>query len=229
MKTSNISPKKFIALYWLSLLLYIFSIAVDYPRIQSIAVVCMIPFLALATNSKKRVVNGYFYILFMAWIGDILLLSENASTTFSAVISYWGNLLAISALLQRRLVGTMLTQIQKKEGIFALLVLGIAILSIIVIIKPYAGIIIIPVLFYGVTLILTGVLSFIIYSKNKTPQNRNLILGYIFICLSAVIKAIEIIYFNENYYFFWNPLLYALGHYYFYLYFTHKSKHNHAI
>lgn len=136
MKTSNISPKKFIALYWLSLLLYIFSIAVDYPRIQSIAVVCMIPFLALATNSKKRVINGYFYILFMAWIGDILLLSENASTTFSAVISYWGNLLAISALLQRRLVGTMLTQIQKKEGIFALLVLGIAILSIIVIIKP---------------------------------------------------------------------------------------------
>jgi len=54
MKTSNISPKKFIALYWLSLLLYIFSIAVDYPRIQSIAVVCMIPFLALATNSKKE-------------------------------------------------------------------------------------------------------------------------------------------------------------------------------
>ena len=117
----------------------------------------------------------------------------------------------------------------KKEGIFALLVMGITILSIIVIIKPYAGIIIIPVLFYGVTLILTGVLSFIICSKNKTPQNRNLILGYIFICLSAVIKAIEIIYFNENYYFFWNPLLYALGHYYFYLYFTHKSKHNHAI
>jgi len=138
----------------------------------------------------------------MAWIGGILLLSENASTTFSAVISYWRNLLAISALLQRRLVGTMLTQIQKKEGIFALLVMGITILSIIVIIKPYAGIIIIPVLFYGVTLILTGVLSFIIYSKNKTPQNRNLILGYIFICLSAVIKAVEIIYFNENYYFF---------------------------
>jgi len=175
---------------------------VDYPRIQSIAVVCMIPSLALATNSKKRAVNGYFYILFMAWIGDVLLLSENAPTTFSAVISYWGNLLAMSALLQRRLVGTMLTQIQKKEGIFALLVMSITILSIIVIIKPYAGIIIIPILFYGVTLILTGVLSFIIYSKNKTPQNRNLILGYIFLCLSAVIKAIEIIYFNENYYFF---------------------------
>ena len=96
----------------------------------------------------------------------------------------------------------MLTQIQKKEGIFALLVMGITILSIIVIIKPYAGIIIIPVLFYGVTLILKGVLSFIIYSKNKTPQNQNLILGYIFICLSAVIKATKIIYFNENYYFF---------------------------
>jgi len=54
MKTPNISPKKFIALYWLSLLLYIFSMAVDYPRIQSIAVVCMIPSLALATNSKKK-------------------------------------------------------------------------------------------------------------------------------------------------------------------------------
>lgn len=117
MKTSNISPKKFIALYWLSLLLYIFSIAVDYPRIQSIAVVCMIPFLALTTNSKKRAVNGYFYILFMAWIGDVLLLSENASTTFSLIISYWGNLLAISALLQRRLVGMMLTQIQKKRDL----------------------------------------------------------------------------------------------------------------
>ena len=117
MKTSNIPPKKFIAIYWLSLLLYIFSIVVDYPRIQSIAVVCMIPSLALATNSKKRAVNRYFYILFMAWIGDVLLLSENASTIFSAVISYWGNLLAISALLQRRLVGTMLTQIQKKKDL----------------------------------------------------------------------------------------------------------------
>ena len=189
----------------------------------------MIPFLALATNSKKEVVNGYFYVLFMAWIGDILLLSENPSTTFSAIISYWGNLLVISALLQRKLVGSILSQIQEKEGVFALLVLGITILSVIVIIEPYAGIIIIPTVFYGITLILTGILSFIIYSKNKTIRNRNLILGYVFMCISAITKAIEIIYFENNYYFSWNPLLYALGHYYFYLYFTHKSKHNHAI
>ena len=189
----------------------------------------MIPFLALATNSKKEVMNGYFYVLFMAWIGDILLLSDNPSTTFSAVISYWGNLLAISALLQRKLVGSILYQIQKKEGVLALLVLGIAILSVIVIIEPYAGIIIIPIVFYGITLILTGILSFIIYSKNKTIQNRNNVLGYTFICLSAITKAVEIIYFNNNYYFSWNPLLYALGHYYFYLYFTHPSKKSHEI
>ena len=229
MKISNISPKTFIDLYWLSLLLYIFSIVVDYPEYNQLLIVCMIPFLALATNSKKEVVNGYSYILFMAWIGDILLLSENPSTTFSAVISYWGNLLVISALLQRKLVGSILSQIQEKEGVFALLVLGIAILSVIVIIEPYAGIIIIPTVFYGITLILTGILSFIIYSKNKTIRNRNLILGYVFMCISAITKAIEIIYFDNNYYFFWNPLFYALGHYYFYLYFTHKSKHNHAI
>lgn len=202
MKTSNIPPKTFVAIYWLSLLLYIFSIVVDYPRIQSIAVVCMIPSLALATNSKKRAVNGYFYILFMTWIGDILLLSENPSTTFSAIISYWGNLLAISALLQCKLVGSILSQIQEKEGVFALLVLGITILSIILIIEPYAGIIIIPTVFYGITLILTGILSFIIYSRNKTIRNRNLILGYVFMCISAITKAIEIIYFDNNYYFF---------------------------
>lgn len=106
----------------------------------------MIPF-ALATNSKKEVINGYFYVLFMAWIGDILLLSENPSTTFSAIISYWGNLLAISALLQRKLVGSILSQIQEKEGVFALLVLEITILRIILIIEPYAGIIIIPTVF----------------------------------------------------------------------------------
>ena len=229
MKTSNISPKTFVNLYWLSLSLYLFSIIFDYPTIQSIGIVFMIPFLALATNSKKEVMNGYFYVLFMAWIGDILLLSDNPSTTFSAVISYWGNLLAISALLQRKLVGSILYQIQKKEGVLALLVLGIAILSIIVIIEPYAGIIIIPIVFYGITLILTGILSFIIYSKNKTIQNRNNVLGYTFICLSAITKAVEIIYFNNNYYFSWNPLLYALGHYYFYLYFTHPSKQSHEI
>ena len=229
MKISNVSPKTFVVLYWLSLSLYIFSVMFDYPTIQSIGIVFMIPFLALSTNSKKEVVNGYFYVLFMAWIGDILLLSENPSTTFSAVISYWGNLLVISALLQRKLVGSILSQIQEKEGIFALLVLGIAILSIVVIIEPYAGIIIIPIVFYGITLILTGILSFIIYSRNKTIRNRNLILGYVFMCISALTKAIEIIYFDNNYYFFWNPLFYALGHYYFYLYFTHKSKHNHAI
>ena len=202
MRISNISPKTFIDLYGLSLFLYTFGIVVDYPRIQSIAVVCMIPFLALATNSKKEVVNGYFYGLFMAWIGDILLLSENPSTTFSAIISYWGNLLVISALLQRKLVGSILSQIQEKEGVFALLVLGITILSVIVIIEPYAGIIIIPTVFYGITLILTGILSFIIYSKNKTIRNRNLILGYVFMCISAITKAIEIIYFDNNYYFF---------------------------
>ncbi|MDB9835781.1 lysoplasmalogenase family protein [Flavobacteriaceae bacterium] len=229
MKISNVSPKTFIVLYWLSLSLYIFSLAFEYSSFQLITTVLLIPFLALATNSKKEVVNGYFYILFMAWIGDILLLSENPSTTFSAVISYWGNLLAISALLQRKLVGSILSQIQEKEGVFALLVLGIAILSIVVIIEPYAGIIIIPIVFYGITLILTGILSFIIYSRNKTIRNRNLILGYVFMCISALTKAIEIIYFDNNYYFFWNPLFYALGHYYFYLYFTHKSKHNHAI
>ena len=229
MKISNVSPKTFVVLYWLSLSLYIFSVMFDYPTIQSIGIVFMIPFLALATNSKKEVVNGYFYILFMAWLGDVLLLAEKPSTTFSAVISYWGNLLVISALLQRKLVGSILSQIQKKEGVFALLVLGIAILSIVVIIEPYAGIIIIPIVFYGITLILTGILSFIIYSRNKTIRNRNLILGYVFMFISAITKAIEIIYFDNNYYFFWNPLFYALGHYYFYLYFTHKSKHNHAI
>ena len=229
MKISNISPKTFMTIYWLNLLLYIFSLAFEYPSFQLITTVLLIPFLALATNSKKEVVNGYSYILFMAWIGDILLLSENPSTTFSAVISYWGNLLVISALLQRKLVGSILSQIQEKEGVFALLVLGIAILSVVVIIEPYAGIIIIPTVFYGITLILTGILSFIIYSKNKTIRNRNLILGYVFMCISAITKAIEIIYFDNNYYFFWNPLFYVLGHYYFYLYFTHKSKHNHAI
>ena len=229
MKISNISLKTFITIYWLNLLLYIFSLAFEYPSFQLITTVLLIPFLALATNSKKEVVNGYSYILFMAWIGDILLLSENPSTTFSAVISYWGNLLVISALLQRKLVGSLLSQIQEKEGVFALLVLGITILSVIVIIEPYAGIIIIPTVFYGITLILTGILSFIIYSKNKTIRNRNLILGYVFMCISAITKAIEIIYFDNNYYFFWNPLFYVLGHYYFYLYFTHKSKHNHAI
>lgn len=202
MRISNISPKTFIVLYGLSLFLYTFGIVVDYPGIQSIAIVFMIPFLALTTNSKKEVVNGYFYVLFMAWIGDILLLSENPSTTFSAIISYWGNLLAISALLQRKLVGSILSQIQEKEGVFALLVLGITILSIIVIIEPYAGIIIIPTVFYGITLILTGILSFIIYSRNKTIRNRNLILGYVFMCISAITKAIEIIYFDNNYYFF---------------------------
>ena len=162
MRISNISPKTFIVLYGLSLFLYTFDIVVDYPGIQSIAIVFMIPF-ALATNSKKEVINGYFYVLFMAWIGDILLLSENPSTTFSAIISYWGNLLAISALLQRKLVGSILSQIQEKEGVFALLVLEITILRIILIIEPYAGIIIIPVVFHWITLILTGILSFIIY------------------------------------------------------------------
>ena len=171
----------------------------------------MIPFLALATNSKKEVVNGYFYVLFMAWIGDILLLSENPSTTFSAIISYWGNLLVISALLQRKLVGSILSQIQEKEGVFALLVLGITILSVIVIIEPYAGIIIIPRVFYGITLILTGILSFIIYSKNKTIRNRNLILGYVFMCISAITKAIEIIYFDNNYYFFLESSILCTG------------------
>ena len=165
----------------------------------------------------------------MAWIGDILLLSENPSTTFSAIISYRGNLLAISALLQRKPVGSILSQIQEKKGVFILLVLRIAILSIIVIIEPYARIIIIPVVFHGITLILTGILSFIIYSKIKTIRNRNLILGYVFMCISDITKAIEIIYFDNNHYFSWNPLLYALRHYYFYSYFTHKSKHNHAI
>ena len=202
MKISNISPKTFMTIYWLNLLLYIFSLAFEYPSFQLITTVLLIPFLALATNSKKEVVNGYSYILFMAWIGDILLLSENPSTTFSAVISYWGNLLVISALLQRKLVGSLLSQIQEKEGVFALLVLGITILSVIVIIEPYAGIIIIPRVFYGITLILTGILSFIIYSKNKTIRNRNLILGYVFMCISAITKAIEIIYFDKNYYFF---------------------------
>jgi hypothetical protein len=149
MRISNISPKTFIDLYGLSLFLYTFGIVVDYPGIQSIAIVFMIPFLALATNSKKEVVNGCFYGLFMAWIGDVLLLSENPSTTFSAIISYWGNLLTISALLQRKLVGSILSQIQEKEVVFALLVLGITILSIIVIIEPYAGIIIIPTVFSG--------------------------------------------------------------------------------
>jgi len=180
MKISNISPKTFMTIYWLNLLLYIFSLAFEYPSFQLITTVLLIPFLALATNSKKEVVNGYFYGLFMAWIGDILLLSENPSTTFSAIISYWGNLLVISALLQRKLVGSILSQIQEKEGVFALLVLGIAILSVVVIIEPYTGIIIIPTVFYGITLILTGILSFIIYSKNKTIRNRNLILGYVF-------------------------------------------------
>ena len=136
-------------IYWLNLLLYIFSLAFEYPSFQLITTVLLIPFLALATNSKKEVVNGYSYILFMAWIGDILLLSENPSTTFSAIISYWGNLLTISALLQRKLVGSILSQIQEKEVVFALLVLGITILSIIVIIEPYAGIIIIPTVFSG--------------------------------------------------------------------------------
>ena len=229
MKISNISLKTFITIYWLNLLLYIFSLAFEYPSFQLITTVLLIPFLALATNSKKEVVNGYLYILFMPWIGDVLLLSENPSTSFSAVISYWGNLLVISALLQRKLVGSILSQIQEKEGVFALLVLGIAILSFIVIIEPYVGIIIIPIVFYGITLTLTGILSFTILSKNKTIRNRNLILGYVFVCISTITKAIEIIYFENNYYFSWNPLLYALGHYYFYLYFTHKSKHNHAI
>ena len=54
MRISNISPKTFIDLYGLSLFLYTFGIVVDYPGIQSIAIVFMIPFLALATNSKKR-------------------------------------------------------------------------------------------------------------------------------------------------------------------------------
>ncbi len=114
-------------------------------------------------------------------------------------------------------------------NVFILLVLEIAILSVIVIIEPYARIIIIPVVFHGITLILTGILSFIIYSKIKTIRNRNLILGYVFMCISDITKAIEIIYFDNNHYFSWNPLLYALRHYYFYSYFTHKSKHNHAI
>jgi len=51
----------------------------------------------------------------MAWVRDVLLLSENPSTTFIAVISYWVNLLAISALLQRKLVGSILSQIQEKK------------------------------------------------------------------------------------------------------------------
>ena len=75
MKISNISPKTFMTIYWLNLLLYIFSLAFEYPSFQLITTVLLIPFLALATNSKKEVVNGYSYILFMAWIGDILLLS----------------------------------------------------------------------------------------------------------------------------------------------------------
>ena len=138
---------------------------------------------------------------------------------------------AITVLLSNPQKPFWLTRrsIQKKEGVYALLSLGIAILSIIVIIEPYAEIIIIPVILYGITLILAGILSFITYSKNRTIQNQNLIFGYVFMCLSAITKAIEIIYFDNNYYFFGNPLLYALGHYYFYLYFTYPSKQNHEI
>ena len=159
MKTSNISPKVFVAIYWLSLSLYIFSMVVDYLRIQSIAIVCMIPFLTLATNSKKR-----SHICIVGFGNCYPECHRNNKTlrrnNYNSSIILWN----------------------------------------------YPG----P----------NRSSKFIIYSKNKTPKNRNLILGYIFMCLSAVIKAIEIIYFDKNYYFFWNPLLYALGHYYFYLYFT---------
>ena len=54
MKISNISPKTFMTIYWLNLLLYIFSLAFEYPSFQLITTVLLIPFLALATNSKKR-------------------------------------------------------------------------------------------------------------------------------------------------------------------------------
>ena len=229
MKTQQSSSKAFLSLYGFVLALYPFSIYFDNFTVQSISTLLMIPLLAVAFYFREKLVGDYFYIISMAWIGDILLLQQNPSTNFAAIISYWGSIFVLCITLQRKVKKIPHTQTKKKEGVFAFLVIGSILLTTIISIFPYYEIIIIPVSIYGITLLLCGVFCFIMFCGNQNNSNTNLILGYILLSVSAIAKSIELFYLKESYSFHWNPIVYGFAQYYFYLYFANESKKYYAL
>ena len=134
----------------------------------------------------KKANKIYLFALFFTILTDVLLLFKGSNYFLLGL-----GTLAITHLLYIIIVKKDLGRCELKKIVISAVPFLIAIVSVILVIQENLGILLVPVIVFGLIMVILGSLSFCNYLKKRDKASLYLLLGVFLFISSAGIVAIE--------------------------------------
>ncbi len=173
----------------------------------------IIPALIALVFSQGNPSKKYIIALFFSWLGDVLLIPQGTPFFIAGIAAFWATQLLYCSLMLAQLGGTLLQQFSKSKALLPLLLVGAYLVSIIYLMFPRLGELLIPVSLYACTLSITGFLGILLWRETKTKKTAYLAMGCFLFMLSDSMIAYDAFYFSEGFFTYWVMITYIPAQY----------------
>ncbi len=178
MKKNNLT--KGLAIFFFAVsILDIIGVAINNSWLQVIfKPMIILSLMALYYFSVEKKNNWYLLALAFSFLGDVLLMDKNNLFLYGIAAFLMSQILFI------KIIGSQLKPSSLKQKITAILPFLIYIIILLSILKSNLGDFLIPVIIYGITISIFGVVSLLNYLVNKTRISQVLLFGVVLFILS---------------------------------------------
>ena len=163
----------------------------------------------------------YFSFIF-CMLGDLMTISSDFYNFTSGLIAYWGASILFNFSLSRDLQTPFKIAIKKPVFFLPFLLYGVYCTIIMVFIRPYLGVLFVPILIYGLTLSLTCALGLGVYFQERTIPRKYFATGLIVLSATASLIGINRFYLKSDLLYGVETLLYAPSLFFIFMYFKTK-------
>ncbi len=194
MQKNNLTKGLTILFFTVSLL-DIIGVAINNSWLQVIfKPMIILSLMALYYFSVDKKSNWYLLALAFSFLGDVLLMDKNNLFLYGIAA------FLISQILFIKLIGSQLKPSSFKQKITAIFPFLIYVIILLSILKPNLGEFLIPVVIYGITISIFGVVSLLNYLVNKTRISQVLLFGVVLFILSDSMIALNKFHETKAYY-----------------------------
>jgi len=185
MKTNNIT-KGLTFLFFTVSILDIIGVAIHNSMLQAIfKPMIILSLMALYYFSVEKKNNWYLLALAFSFLGDVLLMDKNNLFLYGIAA------FLLSQILYIKIIGSQLKPSSLKQKITAIIPFLIYVIILLSILKSNLGEFLIPVVIYGITISIFGVVSLLNYFVSKTKISQVLLFGVILFILSDSMIALN--------------------------------------
>ncbi len=211
--------KLFLFLFFIVGILDLVAIVMGYTLLETIVKpMIMLSLMAVYFFSTKKMNLWYMLAMAFSFLGDVFLLDKNGMFLYGIAA------FLITQLVYIKIIYGRLNLSSKKQKLLAILPFLLFFMVLIGILKENLNDLLIPVVVYGATISVMGMVALLNYLSKKSIENLILLVGASLFILSDSMIALNSFYQPKAFYGFTIMLTYILAQYFIYKYMILSKK-----